>query len=170
MKTLITAILLLFTMSASSQEINKVTHDEAGHVTGLINLCNREGFKLVPEMKERYDIEYPGYQADENTLTALKSLLKGKKISIVMGTWCGDSKFQVPHFYKILDQAGVSEKEITLICVDHSKQAENGLIDNLNIQRVPTFIVYENGKELGRIIEFPQDTLEKDLLGILVKK
>lgn len=170
MKRLITAVLLLFAMNVSSQEINKITHDDAGNVTGLINICTREGFKLVPEMKERYDIEYPGYQADGNTLTALKPLLKDKKITIVMGTWCGDSQFQTPHFYKILDQADVSEKDVTLICVDHSKQAEKGLIDNLNIQRVPTFIVYENGKELGRIIEFPQDTLEKDLLGILVKK
>lgn len=170
MKRLITAILLLFAMNANSQEINKKVQDEAGNVTGLINVCTRAGLETVPEMKQRFDIEYPNYQPDSATLAALKPLLKYKKIMIVMGTWCGDSKLQVPHFYKILDQAGIKEKSVTLICVDHSKKAENGLTDNLNILRVPTFIIYEKDKESGRIIESPVETLEKDMLKILVKK
>jgi len=36
-------------------------------------------------------------------------------------------------------------------------------IDNLDIKRVPTFIIYENGEEIGRIIETPKKSLEKDL-------
>ena len=170
MKKLISAILLLFAMNASAQEINKKIQDDAGNILGLINTCTREGLSTIPEMKSRYDVEYPNYQPDSATLTALKPLLKGKKIAIVMGTWCGDSHLQVPHFYKILDMLEVSEKETTLICVDRSKKAENGLIDQLNILHVPTFIFTENGKEIGRIIESPRETLEKDMLSILAKK
>lgn len=170
MKKLFTALLILFAMNVSAQEINKKVQDASGNVTGLINICTREGLATVPEMKQRYDVEYPNYQPDSTTIAALKPLLKNKKITIVMGTWCGDSKLQVPHFYKILDGLGVKEKKVTLICVDHSKKAENGLLDNLNILRVPTFIVYEKDHELGRIIESPKVTLEKDLLAILTKK
>lgn len=170
MKKLISAILLLFAMNASSQEINKKIQDDAGNVLGLINTCSREGLSTIPEMKSRYDIEYPGYQPDSATLKDLKPLLKGKKITIVMGTWCGDSHLQVPRFYKILDALGISEKKLSLICVDRSKKAENGLIDHLNILHVPTFIFTEKGVEIGRIVESPKETLEKDMLSILAKK
>lgn len=170
MKKLISAILLLFAMNASSQEVNKKMQDDAGHVLGLINTCTREGLSTIPEMKSRYDVEYPNYQPDVPTLQALKPLLKDKKITIVMGTWCGDSHLQVPHFYKILDALEISEKETSLICIDRSKKAENGLIDDLNILHVPTFIFTENGKEIGRIVESPRETLEKDMLSILAKK
>lgn len=170
MKKLLSAILVLFAMNASSQEINKKIRDDAGHVLGLINTCSRAGLSTIPEMQRRYDVEYPNYQPDSTTVKALKPLLKDKKITIVMGTWCGDSHLQVPRFYKILDALEISEKETTLICVDRSKKAENGLIDNLNILHVPTFIFTANGKEIGRIVESPGETLEKDMLSILAKK
>lgn len=170
MKKLLSAILVLFAMNASSQEINKKIRDDAGHVLGLINTCNRAGLSTIPEMQRRYGVEYPNYQPDSATVKTLKPLLKDKKITIVMGTWCGDSHLQVPRFYKILDALEISEKETTLICVDRSKKAENGLIDNLNILHVPTFIFTANGKEIGRIVESPGETLEKDMLSILAKK
>lgn len=170
MKKLITFTLLLFAMTANSQEINKTTKDETGKVTGLINLCDRIGLQSIPEMQQRYDMEYPTYQPDQSTIQDLKPLLKDKKITIVIGTWCGDSQYQLPHFYKMLDALKITEKDITLICVDRSKKAENGLIDGMNITNVPTFIVSENGKELGRITESPRETLEKDMLSIFAKK
>ena len=39
-----------------------------------------------------------------------------------------------------------------------------------NIVRVPTIIVEQKGAEIGRIIEFPVTSLEKDLLTILRKE
>lgn len=157
-------------MNTTAQELNKKTYDEAGNVTGLINLCTRAGLNSIPEMKHRFEEEYADYHPDAEVSEALKPLIKHKAITIVLGTWCGDSKLQVPHLYKILDTLNVSEKEVTLIGVDRSKNAENGLLDGLNILRVPTFILSEKGKELGRIVEFPAETLEKDLLNILEKK
>ena len=37
----------------------------------------------------------------------------------------------------------------------------------MNIHRVPTFIIYKNGKEINRIVEEPVSTLEGDLKQIL---
>jgi len=122
-----------------------------------------------PEMKEKYDLEYPGYEPDFAAIQNLKSLLRDKKVIIVMGTWCGDSRLQVPHFYKVLDESGVAEKDITLILVDETKKAEDGLIDNLNIDRVPTFIITSNEKEIGRITEWPLVTLESDMVELINK-
>ncbi|MBB5634647.1 thiol-disulfide isomerase/thioredoxin [Pedobacter cryoconitis] len=136
----------------------------------MSDIAAREKLLESPEMKEKYDLEYPFYQPDPAAIQQLKTLLIDKNIIIVMGTWCGDSRLQVPHFYKVLDESGVSEKQITLIFVDASKKAAHGLTDNLNIDRVPTFIITAHQKEIGRITEWPLDTLENDIIEILNKK
>ena len=170
MKPTIICILMLLSFTANAQKMNKKIDDPTKGRSVLINQCTREGLINFPEMKERYDVEYPAYQPDSAVIDSIKSWVKDQTITIVLGTWCGDSKLQVPHFFKILDKAGVAEKNITLICVDGLKKAEAGLIDSLDIQRVPTFIFYnKEKKETGRIIESPQISLEKDMLVILSK-
>lgn len=170
MKKLILPFLMLFAMSASAQDLNKKIQDPGRNKEVMLNVCTREGVVSFPEMKAMYDQEYPNYKLDSAALVAMKPSLKDKKITIVMGTWCGDSKYQVPHFYKILDSLNVSEDQVKLICVDGTKKAENGLLDGLDIQRVPTFIFYDDKKEIGRITERPKETLEKDMANILASK
>lgn len=86
-----------------------------------------------------------------------------------MATWCGDSRDWVPRFYKIMDELDFKSKNLTLICVDRDKKAPGTKVEELNIEKVPTFIFYRKKKELGRIIEVPGDLLEKDILKILIK-
>ena len=136
----------------------------------MLNLCTREELVSFPEMKEIYHTEYGSYLPDSAAISLLKPLIKAKQITIVMGSWCGDSKTQVPRFYKVLDAAGVLPGDITLIGVNEDKKAEDGLIDHLKIERVPTFIFSENKQEIGRITELPLSTLEKDSVEILTKK
>jgi len=158
-------------MSVSAQEVNKKIHDQARNKDVLINVCTREGITTFPEFKEMYDPLYAAYVPDAATMIELKKLVKKEKIKIVFGTWCGDSKVNVPNFFKVLDNLQFKEKNVEIIAVDGAKKAENGIIDGLNIQRVPTFIVYnKKGKELGRIVEHPKTTLEGDLLAIYQKK
>lgn len=171
MKNLFTALILLFTISASAQELNKTIEDPNRHKQVMLNKCTREGLINFAEFKESYDPNYKSYVADSTTFDELGKLLKGKKVTIVLGTWCGDSKFQVPHFLKIMDALKIDEDKITFITVDGSKKAENGLIDNLDITRVPTFIFNDKkGVEVGRITERPTETLEKDMLKVLVPR
>ena len=72
-------------------------------------------------------------------------------------------------FFKILDETGYKEKNLTIIGVDRTKNALSVNIENLNIERVPTFIVFQDGKELGRIVESPKKSLEEDLWKIVKK-
>lgn len=170
MKNFFTMILLSFTIQAAAQEMNQKIHDSHLNKEVMLNLCTREELASFPEMKEVYTSGYAAYSPDPAILSTLKTLIKGKKVTIVMGTWCGDSKLQVPHFYKIMDLAGVPAAAITLICVDGEKKAGKGLIDHLKIERVPTFIFTENNQEIGRITESPLSTLEEDSIKILTKK
>ena len=87
----------------------------------------------------------------------------------MFGSWCHDSKVQVPRFMKVLSEAGYDDRDLIIIGVNTNKSALVMNIENLDIERVPTFIVYQNGEELGRIIETPSKTLEKDLWKIVRK-
>ncbi|MES2653515.1 MAG: thioredoxin family protein [Bacteroidota bacterium] len=170
MKKIVAIILLLFAINASAQELNKKMEDPNRHKEVMLNICTREGIATFPEFKESYDGNYAGYKPDSTSFVQLAKLLKDKKITIVLGTWCGDSKLQVPHFLKIMDALKISEDKITYICVDGNKKAENGLIDNMKITNVPTFIFTDKkGIEVARITERPKETLEKDMLVAFAK-
>jgi len=104
---------------------------------------------------------------DYETLNQLEGKTDDISITIVMGTWCSDSREQIPSFYKILNELNYPTDKITLICVDRNKKGLSDEVSNLNIELVPTIIFYRNGKEIGRIIETPQESLEKDLLRII---
>lgn len=72
---------------------------------------------------------------------------------------------------KILQAASFDTSHLRLIFVDNStkkyKQSPQHEEAGKNIHHVPTIIVYEKNKEIGRIIESPVASLEKDLLAIL---
>ncbi len=132
----------------------------------LIGYCTREAFQDTA-FKDWFDESYNSYQPDFEILDKLEGKLEDISITIVMGTWCSDSREQVPSFYKILDEINYPSEKVKLICVDRKKKGLSNEADDLNIELVPTIIFYRNGEEIGRIIETPQESLEKDLLGIV---
>lgn len=135
----------------------------------LIGKSNRKGLQM-DAFKEWFDPGYMDYKANSETLDKLKPLLKDVSILVFMGTWCEDSQRDVPHLYKILDDAGFDESKLTLITVSEEKTTPQGFEDGKDISNVPTIIFYKNDKEIGRIVEYPIETLEKDMLAILSGK
>lgn len=171
MKYLFTILFAVIYVSANAQQINKKLEDQIKHKEIMLNECSREGLVEFPEFKASYDANYENYKVDSANIAGIKKLMKDKKIKVVLGTWCGDSKYQVPNFLKIMDAAKIDQEKVSFIAVDGSKKAENGLLDGLDIQRVPTFIVADKkGKEIGRIVEHPKKSLELDLVDILTVK
>ncbi len=168
MKKILLIASLILPFVVYSQGINQKAFDEKRNNEMLVGLCNREGFKSIQSNFDSvYRSEYSAYTPDAATLELLKKKLKKVKVKIVMATWCGDSKDWVPRFYKVMDQLGYDEKNITLICVDHQKRAEVKGLSGLKIERVPTFIFYKRKRELGRIIETPNGILEQSILEIV---
>lgn len=119
-----------------------------------------------------FDSIYNAYQPDTKITAAIKKAsTKDISFEIFLGTWCGDSKREVPRFMKLLHDASFATSQVKLIGLGGSdslykqgpKQEEKGK----GIFRVPVFIVYKNGVEVGRINEFPVTSLEKDLQTIL---
>ncbi len=86
-----------------------------------------------------------------------------------IGTWCSDSRYGVPPFMKLLYSAQNPNLQIELIAVDRQKDDPQHLGPKNDIERVPTFIVKQNGEELFRMIEFPRATFAEDLLNELAR-
>ena len=114
-----------------------------------------------------YDANHNSYTPNTATITELKKHIGDVSVSIYMGTWCSDSQQHVPSFYKILEALNFDEQKVNLIALDRGKETPDHLEKDMNIERVPTFIFYRNGKELHRIVESPMESLEKDMLKII---
>jgi thiol-disulfide isomerase/thioredoxin len=160
-------MLMLIGLSTIAQDKNKVIVDEQRKSDILIGICDRQGLNN-DVFREYFRKEYENYSVDTKTVDQIQKLRKDLEIVVVMGSWCHDSKVQVPRFYKILDETKIKDSKVKLIAVDSKKTAVDIDIASLNIQRVPTFIFYKNGNEIGRIVEKPNSTLEKDMLLILM--
>jgi thiol-disulfide isomerase/thioredoxin len=126
---------------------------------------------LQPPYNGWFKANYDSYVVDSFTCQFIRPLLKDKTITIFLGTWCGDSRREVPRFLKMLDCCEFPMTGLTLVVVGNSdslyKKSPQHEEAGKNIVRVPTIIVEQDGKEVGRIIEFPVVSLEKDLLAIL---
>jgi thiol-disulfide isomerase/thioredoxin len=138
----------------------------------LLGHCAISAFKKEP-FSSWFNTNFDQYVLDSTTIELIKPLIKKKKMDLFMGTWCGDSKHEVPRMIKILLAAGMDTSNLNIIAVgngaDMYKKSPQGEEMGLNIKRVPTLIIYEKKKEIGRFIEYPIVSIEKDLLSILLK-
>lgn len=124
-----------------------------------------------PPHDEWFVPQYNSYEPNEELVfKIMESNMAEVSVLIVMGTWCPDTRREVPRFFKLADQCGMTRMKITLLGADMNKFAPIGDYDKLGILKVPTFIIYRNNIEAGRIIEYPQTSLEGDLAEILLKK
>jgi thiol-disulfide isomerase/thioredoxin len=110
------------------------------------------------------------YKPNEEIINQLKSKVTNVTVTIFMGTWCEDSQNQVPDFYKVLEACQFKERGVRLITLDRNKTTPELFEKGLNITNVPTFIFYEKGIEINRIVETPIVSLEQDMLDILSRK
>jgi hypothetical protein len=92
-------------------------------------------------------------------------------MTLFFGSWCGDSRREVPRLVKVLDEMGFPKDQVELIGVDavegREKRSPGGEEQGLEIYRVPTLVVRREGKEIARLVEFPVLSLERDLLAML---
>ena len=114
-----------------------------------------------------WDDAYFNYEVDEIAADELIPLTENIKILIVAAQWCSDSRDVIPALYKVLDYLSFPEEDVEIIMVNRDKKGLSDEVDDLGIDFVPTIIFYTNTEEIGRIIEQPLESIEKDMLSIL---
>ena len=125
-------------------------HPDVKIVRGLINkyqIQNDAAFKW-------FGPNQGGYKPDTATLNAFERA-KGKyQIVVFGGTWCEDTQFILPKFFKLQEQSGFPDEAITMFGVNRAKTSLGNIAKAFNIINVPTFIVMKDGKEIGRVVEY----------------
>ena len=91
--------LVLISFSVYGQDVNKIVTDSSSGKPMLIGECTRDAFK-DSSFSWWFDSGYNMYQPDSVTVNRIKQNLNDVNIKIVMGTWCSDSREQVPAFLK----------------------------------------------------------------------
>jgi thiol-disulfide isomerase/thioredoxin len=161
------ACVLLFTADGLlAQSVNKVINDPQTEQQILIGYADRNGL-TKGEFSHYYNSQYELYNVSDKLVKKISSRIENVSVTIVLGTWCIDSKIQVPRFMKIMDALAFPSEKIKMIALDTRKEAMVIDMGPFAIERVPTFIFYRDGIEIGRIIESPRKKLEKDILKIL---
>ena len=152
-KNLALFILCVLLMSLSSSGLTDL----------LGELSQEDIIASFPSWEERA----AGYMPDLDSITKLQALDVPVQIEVFLGTWCPDSIEHVSSFFKILDMTDNPLLMVTYTGLPRDKEAREVYIQGKNIKKIPTFIFYLNNQEIGRIIEHPNKTIEKDMADIL---
>lgn len=159
MKTYATALLLSFVIWGCGASKETVKEEM---LLGWVDRASIESPKY-PQFKETYDT----VKVEKDVVELIQQVNEGVDFLVFFGTWCSDSKREVPRFLKVVDMAGIDSARIRFYGVDRTKTSSDGLTALHDIHLVPTFIFMKAGKELGRIVEKPRTTIEDDVLSIL---
>jgi hypothetical protein len=109
------------------------------------------------------------YVPDPVLLDSLRAKVRsGIHIEVYFAFWCDDSKNNVPKFVAIMDALGAQQIRVRYLETERKKSKEQQYyVEDKKVERIPTFIVYDDEKELGRIVENPAKDMLEDLFGIL---
>jgi hypothetical protein len=158
-------------LHAQTDQYNQVVKDAGGNDM-LLGKCTISSLRTAP-FDSWFFSSWHSYTVDSATCNFIRPLLKGKKLLLFLGTWCGDSRREVPRMLKMLECCNFPEQDMQLVMVSNGdslyKQSPTHEERGYGIVRVPTLVILTNGIETGRIVEFPVISLEKDLLAILRK-
>ncbi len=170
MKKLILSTALIFIavmqMKAQSPYISMPDATAAGGFiyNGIITkyaLINQPAFNW-------YGSSQAGYTAPANVVAAMTAAKDKVTYMVFGGTWCSDTQFILPKFFKLQEASGTPDANISLIGVDRQKHSVGNMASTFGITNVPTIIVLKNGKETGRIVEYgTTGKWDEELAGLL---
>ncbi len=139
-------------------------HPEVKIVRGLVNkylIQNDTAFSW-------YNSNQKFYNPDTATLNAFERAKTKYQFVVFGGTWCEDTQFILPKFFKLQEKSGLPDDVITLFGVNRAKTSLGNIAKAFNITLVPTIIVMKDGKEIGRVVEYGKTgKWDKELAEIL---
>lgn len=160
---------ILFLLTAVS--FTAAANDSVLVITGPVK---RHVFFTDPIIKTWFLPGYNNYHPADSTIDKVRSALQqhaSLKVAVIFGSWCGDSKKEVPRLVKVLDVIGVDTANVNFIGVDRKKKSPRRDILHYKISRVPTVVItYTLGEkiiQMGRITEHPKVSFEDEILKII---
>lgn len=162
MKKLLSSLAIVFIVNIAVKAQNDLpvtytimedsVHDNAKMLRGIINKNDLTG-----------DTSFLGWYKESQRIylhpdTSAVAAFRNNKDSIFFlifgGTWCMDTHFILPKFYKIQESAEFPESRVTVFAVDRHMNTTGNMAKALHITNTPTIVVMKNGKEMGRVVEY----------------
>lgn len=153
-KVLIVAItgLLYFTNANAQTPYTSNVDDEK--VVILNGIITKYALANNPTAFNWYGANQKGYTPAPAVLSAMSAAKDKYQFMIFGGTWCSDTQFILPKFFKLQEESGIADKDISFFAVDRQKQTLGNVAGAFKITNVPTIIVLKDGKEVGRVVEY----------------
>lgn len=133
-----------------------------------------QGEMLGPVSREALFERHPdwqavaaAYQPKPDFVEKLRALGREVRVEIYLGTWCTDSKAHVSEYFKVLDLADTPLIQTACTGIPEDKDKRAPYFQGKDIVKLPTFLVFIDGREIGRIVETPEKSVEEDLVRIL---
>jgi len=136
-----------------------------------------------PVTREQVEAAVPAWvqagveaKPDVAAARALVGVAPGAEVTVLLGTWCSDSRREISRLWKAFDEIGATSGggaggglpfTLTYIGVDEAKREPAAAVAAAGVKYVPTLIVRRDGREVGRIVESSPHGVEVDLLALL---
>jgi thiol-disulfide isomerase/thioredoxin len=136
---------------AQYQIIKDENHPKQHYLVGIVNkylIQNDTAFTKWYTSSASY------YKPDTAIVAAMATANKNIQLVVFGGTWCEDTQFILPKFFKLQEMSGVPDSVISLFGVNRAKKSLAAIADAFAVVNVPTIIVMKNGKEVGRVVEY----------------
>lgn len=119
---------------------------------------------------EFWKIEYDHFVPNRHILASIDDRIKGElNIDVYFAFWCEDSLNHVPAFIRLIELLSTrSLIKVRYFDVGARKARETPYyVEKEKIEKIPTFIFFREGKEIGRIVENPAQSIGEDILLIV---
>jgi thiol-disulfide isomerase/thioredoxin len=136
---------------AQYQIVKDENHPEQAYLVGIINKYTVQNDTAYGKW---YNSSMSYYTPDTAVLAGFAKAKKGIQLVVFGGTWCEDTQFVLPKFFKLQEMSGVPDSVITFFGVNRAKKSLSAIADAFGVINVPTIIVMKNGKEAGRVVEY----------------
>jgi thiol-disulfide isomerase/thioredoxin len=168
MKKIFTAIALTICMTSMAQDktydVSKDTKSESLIFKGLVTFDDLNNEPTFTWLKTRAE----AYQPNDILIRYLHDNLRDYSLVVFLGTWCSDSHEIIPKLEKVLQLTGFPETRLRMYGVDREKTSKHDEEKRYRITLVPTIIILTNdGKEVGRITETINKSIEEDIASFL---
>ena len=152
-KLLVLSFVAIGFLNANAQKPFTATVDNS-NVTILNGIIQKNDLTTNAAFTSWYTTNQAGYKIDTSITKVMASTKDKVQYVVFGGTWCGDTQYILPKFFKLQEQSGLSEHSISFYGVDRSKKTLGNIADAFKIINVPTIIVMKDGKEVGRVVEY----------------
>ena len=106
---------------------------------------------IITKYALQNDTTYKWYTSSQKTYNPADAMVNAigaakNKMQFVIfgGTWCEDTQFILPKFFKLQEQAGFPDAGVSLFAVDRAKKTIGGITDAFKVANVPTIIVMKD--------------------------